>query len=446
MPPPASAAHSQPTPEDGSRRRRTARPSVHVTTALPAEPADSFWNDDLEIGVDYALRPMLTDESMQDWIQRLSQRQLDIIFPLLVRKDTGPNKRKLALLAESKRLRPFVLVRYFSTKVHREAVRALAEQLLPPEILQACKREDADTYDKNALLFALYCRGPHLLKQAFYFNLVERHGMARLALQKAPRQPKHTVADVFTRKRVAELLAASDRHINDEESCELRDVIPQKDGIYVFLRRGRGITHVLKNGGGVFHGPRPEWIVLHIDSTCKHVRIISDSCRAPHAIATIFAAAFFEVDPLTLTFDNEREACFTKEIQGFLAGLIGQPVGELVLVEATVANAPIEGRSTITITNPSAQAFAASVTQLDGIANRPLLQRIADIKGITVQFRNKRLALALSRETADEDEFVLRYGEHRLSGGERLAFESFMKDTHGLPVYPAEKRSATSAA
>ena len=65
---------------------------------------------------------------------------------------------------------------------------------------------------------------------------------------------------------------------------------------------------------------------------------------------------------------------------------------------------------------------------------------LSGIESIKVHYRKKRVSLIFNKEEEANDEYVVRYSDHRLNAAERRSFEDHMGGVHGISVLSTEKR------
>ncbi|HPS03384.1 MAG TPA: hypothetical protein PLA90_17735, partial [Candidatus Sumerlaeota bacterium] len=70
-----------------------------------------------------------------------------------------------------------------------------------------------------------------------------------------------------------------------------------------------------------------------------------------------------------------------------------------------------------------------------------LLDHLNHIESIKVLFAGKRVSVIFAHEEKQaEDEFTVRYSDHRLNVFQRQEFEHYMRQEYGIPILSTEKR------
>ena len=118
--------------------------------------------------------------------------------------------------------------------------------------------------------------------------------------------------------------------------------------------------------------------------------------------------------------------------------------GELVLVEVVAANSPLDGAPKIKITDSDSGSIGKAIGHFEDAIGK-FLTEIEHIESVKVLYRKKRVSLIFEKVTDRDNEYVVRYTDHRLNGLERRKFEKHMKDVHGLTVLSTEKRFKRTA-
>lgn len=399
-------------------------------------PGRKFWEDDLEMAMAPVLQPALANGHVSEWIGKRPGRQVSVLCRLLGVDEGGSvQERKSALKNLHDDALPYVLVDRFAKYKSSVAVIDLARGCLPAPVLELCQKdEDGREYDTAALLFALYARDADNLRLVFHLDKIHKSGFARMKLKTKARKPARSLMDVLEEKQLRGALQAFDQTKRDGRQSELKAVVPHGERFLVFIRRANRRDLILGNGG-VMHGYRPEWIILDFEAGAKRVNISSDTVSIPLEIANRIASDYFGKD---CEYDNESEITYARQIQRFLQKLSGKSTGEVVLVELVAGNCALGGSPKIKITDPDSNSIGPAVAHFEKAVGG-LFDQVQHLESVKVYFRKKRVSLIFEAEE-DEDEYVVRYSDHRLNAGERILFENYMRETHGIPVLSTEKR------
>jgi len=394
-----------------------------------------FWEDDLEMGVDSILRSAENDGFAEKWIGQRTGRQVTTLCRCLgIKADGSTQKKKEALLAGSDGLLPYLLVEQFAKFKSRVAIIDLSKGVLTKAALEVCRKDGEEDFDTQALMFALYERGAGNLQLVFHFDKIHKTGFARMLMKGQRRRPKRSLGDTLQQKELGKVLDDFDRRKRDRRKSELKAVVPHDGRFLVFIRRAERPDHIL-GSDGVVHGYRPEWIILDFEEGAKRVRISSISVSVPLEIANRIASEYYGAP---CEYENEAETTYGKQIAVSLRKLASAKKEEVRMVELVVRNSPLDGSPKLKITDPDSNCIGDGIAHFEKAVGK-LLDSVEEIESVKVSFRKKRVSLIF--EALDgKEKYVVRYSDHRLNANERKLFESYMKDTHEIPVLSTEKR------
>ena len=400
-------------------------------------PPPEFWEDDLELGLDYVLADVKRDGFTEQWVNKCTGRQINMICTCLDTGSTGSVVRKKEHLCTCEdRLLPFVLVDQYAKYKSKVAVVDFAKGVLGKEILDACCiKEEDKSFDKTALLFAIYHRKPTDLRLVFHLDKIHKTGFARMTLSESTRKPQQSLGEFLKPGAVRKILEAFDKSKRDGRTSEFKDVVKHDSRYFVFIRRAERPDLVLREGR-IVHGYRPEWIILDFEDGAKRVNISSVSIGVPLQIANRIASAYFDK---VCEYVNESKITYSKQIERFLKILREQETNDFLLVEVIVASSPLEGSPKVKITDSHSNPIGKAIGHFEEAVGS-ILSDIDKIESIKVYYRKKRVSLIFEKQDGTQDEYVIRYSDHRLNALERREFEKYMKDTHGIPVLSTEKR------
>ena len=399
--------------------------------SLKSPPAQ-FWTDDLEIHSRYVLqRP--TPEVLDEWVNRRTGRQLDMLATAVGLNGVAKRKRKEAIRSLDAQLQPYLHIDRFSQFKSKVAVLDFARGVLPKQVIDDCLKSENDP-DKPALLFAIYQHRWTDLRLVFHLDKIHKTGFARMRLTGTAPKPNKSLEDFLTEEKASSLLAAFDKARHDGLTSELKSVIPQEDRVLMFIRRGERPDHLVAPDGSIFHGYKSEWIILDFAGDARRVDISSVSVDLPLEIANRIASAYFKRD---CEYENESIASSPTQIEAFLARVRPVTDGPLLLVELTCGTSPLAGASGIRIRQPDSRSIGDS---LDHFEKQIGKLHLADIESVKVLFRKKRVSLIPEAAENEPGAYVVRYSDHRLNARERIDFENHMRESHAITVLSTEKR------
>lgn len=398
-------------------------------------PLAEFWENDLELGLEDILRKLKTKGHLAEWAGGLNGRRAEILCRSLG-LDAGDtiHARREALCGCNGTLTPYHLVSCFGRNQSHAAIVELAQRRLPEEMVEEC-RVNEEKYDAHALLFALYREEPTLLRDVFHLSKIHRKGFARMEMVTQARKPaERTFAEYLHSGEVRNALSQADHALGDGHTSEFRAVIELGDRLLVFVRRAERPEHIVHENR-IIHGHRPEWIILDFEAGAKRVNIASKSIVESLEIANKLASAYYGKE---VEYQNESQVTYAKQLSRMLASLKDNQDKALTFVDLTFANSPLDGAPKIKIYDQKAigPAIDHFETAIGG-----LLEHLGNIESIKVQFASKRVSVIFEREEEHaEDEFVVRYSDHRLNVFERQQFEHHMRQEYGIPILSTEKR------
>lgn len=408
----------------------------HVESVLRAEaPPREFWESDLEMALDLVLARTEQDGFRDEWVSRRTGRQADVLCLNLGLDGTGSARRKKELLRScGDELLPYILVDQFGKYKSKVAAADFGKGVLAGDVLDICRKNE-DEFDTAALLFALYNRDWADLRLVYHLDKIHKTGFARMRLKQNPRRPKEPLQAFLQPATVEGIVKDFDKAKGDGRQGEFKSVVVHDGHCLVFIRRAERPDLVLK-AGGVVHGYRPEWIILDFADGAKQVNISSTSVSVPLEIANRVASGCFGQP---CEYENESQVTYAKQMERFLEQLRNATSGELLLVELVVSNSPLDGSPKLKITDPDSNPIGEAIGHFEKAVGR-ILSDIENIESVKVYYRKKRVSLIFEKVEDSEDEYVVRYSDHRLNALERRSFEDHLRDVHGIPVLSTEKR------
>jgi hypothetical protein len=412
-----------------------------VESAVAAgAPPQQFWENDLEIGCESVLVQTNKKGFMENWIGHRNGRQIEIIGERLgLNNQISTRKKKSVLQADDPRLLPYLLVQEFAKFKASGAVVQWAEQVLPPTMLDKCRIGD-DGYDTLAMCFALFQHDPQGLLPILHLDRIYKSGFARMKMKNNLLRPKQPFDKFLTSELVRDVLAAYDQSQDDGRASEFKNIFAEDDRIFVFVRRCERPDAIMQ-GTRVVHGHRREWIVLEFFDGAKRVNIASLSVGDSLAIANRIGSAYYG---RSCEYENEVQFTYSKQIEVFVDKLKNDEDPQLTWVELSVTNSPLIGACSLRLSDPESNSIGKAVKNFEARVGK-ITSPIERIESIKVRFRDKRVSLLFEREEDSNDQYVVRYSDHRLKPKQRRAFEAYMRETHEIPVLSTEKRFADKA-
>jgi len=398
-------------------------------------PLAEFWEDDLELGLEVVLRRLESREHLAEWADALNGRRAAVLCRNLgLETRDSVHARREALSACNGTLTPYHLVSCFARHQSHAAVTELAKRRLPAEVVEGC-RVNEEKFDVPALLFALYREDPMLLRDVFHLSKIHRTGFARMEMTTQARKPEDRAFEDFLRSDdVLAALRRADSALADGHTSEFRDAIELDGRLYVFVRRAERPEHIVHENK-IIHGHRPEWIILDFEGGAKRVNIASKSIAESLEIANQLASGYFSKE---VSYENESEVTYAKQLERLLARLKDGEDGKMAFVELVFANSPLDGSPKLKISDQ--QAIGSAIAHFESVVGG-LLEHLENIESIKVCFARKRVSVIFEREEDhEEDEFVVRYSDHRLNVFQRQEFENHMRQDYGIPILSTEKR------
>ena len=266
--------------------------SIAETLARVGAPSPEFWENDLEMGLSLLIPELERDEIRNEWIGRLSGRQMEMVCTGLdLPVEERVRDRREVLRNLNGQLLPFLLVDRFSYMKSRVAVVDYARKRLPESVMETCRINDTE-HDAKALLFAIYGKNPTDLQHIFHLEKIQKTGFARMSLATSVTQPEKTFTDFLTPDNIHAVLLAFDREQNDFRISEFREVLVEDGRPLLFIRRAERPSIMVKTVG-VEHGFHPELIILDFSAEAHRVQISSTSPVVPLEIANRLVGLFF---------------------------------------------------------------------------------------------------------------------------------------------------------
>lgn len=422
-------------------------------------PGPDFWEDDLEMVLEPVLQRIEESGSPTEWVAKRTGYQLQVLARQVgVDGERSTRALRPDIADRADDLLAYLLVHAFAKGKSKVAIVGLAKERLPEDVLAVCRKPKPQTktdvaddtaadeeveeeYDTLALTFALYAAEPRNLQRLFHSDKIQKTGFARMELTTRARRPESSLAEVLEPDRLAGILRAYDKRKDDGRWSDLKEVVAADGRFFVFIRRPHRRDYIYTaDGGPVIHGFHPEWIVLDFEEGGKRVKISSRSDSVPLEMADRIATEYFGK---SCKYDNETTVTYKAQIERFLGDVAQQPRGPLVLVEMVSRNSPLSGSPKVKISDDTSNSIGPALADFARAHGEPLGQ-VADLDSVKVRYRRKRISLIFETLNGKDDEYDVRYTDHRLNGFERTPFEDYMRDAHGLEILSTEKRHRRS--
>ncbi|MBF0155181.1 MAG: hypothetical protein HQL64_15695 [Magnetococcales bacterium] len=397
-------------------------------------PPPEFWDNELEMGIQHILPALTSEESSQEWIEKLNGRQLETLcdcLGLVVRNRI--KDRREALQSLNGQLLPYRLVDCFSMRKSKVAIVELSQDILDKAIVEGCRINDED-FDTKALLFALYHYNHQELRNVFLLDKIQKTGFARMALAVPPTgKPDASFQDFLSPDRIRRMLETYDCDKKDRRTSDFKALLMEEGRPILFIRRAEKPSLIVQTVG-VLHGFHPEWIILDFSPDAKRVRISSSSRTVPLEIANRLASGYFQAE---CEYENEIEDVFEQQIHHLFGLLMKGQASQLSFVEILLQHSPLDGASKVNLSDPV--SICKSVVHFQHAVG-DILSDLLNIKSIKVLYKGKRVRLIFESVDGARDRFDFRYTDQPLNARERTTFEELMRSEHGIPVLSTEKR------
>lgn len=398
-----------------------------------------FWTSELEVRYDQLLEQAIQPGFIETWLDKKNNRQVEVLRTAFGRDAIGGTRlrqRKQELRTDNDELLPYVLVQEFARFKSKLAVIGLAKKILPPAILKLCCKDDAeDEYDTLSLCFAVYHHDPQQLRTILHLDRIHKTGFARMKMKDGPRRPRQSLSDFLTPAVIEEVLRRFDRSTSDGRTSEFKNVMADEDNVLVFIRRCERPSLIMQ-GHDILHGYRPEWIVLVFFDGAKRVNISSMSVDDSLEIANRLASEYYGS---ACEYENDSAIAYAKQLALFLDHLKNDTEERFTLVELVVGNSPLDNSCALRFSHAGSTSIGPSIRHFERDIGKITIA-IDAIESMKVLFEKKRVSLIFEKHDGGEDEYEVRYSDHRLNPLERVAFETYMAQTHAIQVLSTEKR------
>ncbi|MDP8241340.1 MAG: hypothetical protein P9X24_19810 [Candidatus Hatepunaea meridiana] len=212
------------------------------------EPPLTFWENDLEMGLEDFFARSRQDGFVADWVNRRTGRQVNLLCMNLGLDGTGSVQYKKDRLRSCKdELLSYLLVDQFAKYKSKIATVDFANGVLTDGVLETCRKTEED-FDTTALLFAIYNNRWSDLRLVFHLDKTHKSGFARMKLKDTVRRPQQSFQEFLLPEKVKDILDGFDRTKGDGHLSEFKNVVSQDGHNLVFIRRAERPSLVLRGG------------------------------------------------------------------------------------------------------------------------------------------------------------------------------------------------------
>jgi hypothetical protein len=298
-----------------------------------------------------------------------------------------------------------------------------------------CKDDAEDEYDTLALCFAVYYHDPQQLRAILHLDRIHKTGFARMKMKDGPRRPTKPLSEFLTPAAIEGVLQRFDESTSDGRTSEFKSVMVDEDNVLVFIRRCERPSLIMQ-GHDILHGYRPEWIVLVFFAGAKRVNISSLSVDDSLEIANRLASEYYGT---ACEYENDCATAYANQLALFLGHLKNDTEERFTLLEFVVSNTPLENSCAMRLFHSGSTSIGPSIRHFERDIGK-VTHAIDAVESVKVLFGKKRVNLIFEKHEGGEDQYEVRYFDHRLNPLERVAFETYMAQTHAIQVLSTEKR------
>ena len=406
----------------------------------PGLPPIDFWEDRLEIRAD-PIAAYRSQSEIELWLNNRARTEVAVLRALVgLPTDAKRRERRADLARYADELLRFVPVSVFGLYKSTLATVEVAEDCVS-EQLRALAMNSDGTYDKSALLFAIYDHSLDKLEKVFFLDKLHRVGLARMKLRRTPRPPKRTLMEFLASEDLKKLLERFDRERRDRRRSQLRGAFERDGGCLVYIRRPHKEARLLI-GDRLRHGHRADWIVLEFRGGGRFLNVASHGKKASFEIADRIASAFYGQP---CEYINVEEVVYSAQLKAFLEQLAKGEAQELIMVAFGFREPLLPGLAVLEGSNPGSDSVGPAILELQRLLNVPLLDG-DHLQHLKIVYREKRVPLRVDRlEGPGHDKgrrYVLRYRDQGLNLVERAKFEKLIEHNHGFKIVSTEKDRA----
>ena len=406
----------------------------------PAFPSIDFWEDRLEIRADL-VTAYRTPSQIERWVNNRSPAEVAVLRALVgLPADAKRNDRRADLLRYGDELRRFVPVSVFGLYKSTLATIEVAKACVSDQLRALATISDG-TYDKSALLFAIYDHSIDELERVLFLDKLHRVGLARMKLRRTPRRPSRSLMSFLLSDDLKKLLERFDHDRRDGRRCQLRGVFEREGGRLVYIRRPHKEGQLLISDR-LRHGHRADWIVLEFRKECRLLNVASHGKKASFAIADRIASAFYGQP---CEYVNIEEVVYSAQLEAFLERLAKNEAQGLVMAAFGFREPPLPTLEGLEGFNSGSVSVGPAILELQRLLHAPLLDG-DHLQHLKIVYRDKRVPLRIDRlEDAGPNKgprYVVRYRDQSLNLAERAEFEKLIERDHGFKICSTEKNRA----
>ncbi|GFR03621.1 uncharacterized protein gp10 [Trichonephila clavata] len=368
-------------------------------------PNRKFWEDDLEVPVNYLLERFHNTEVRHSWMNSLSGRQLSVIFQHCFKDklngqlfddqdydNTSIQYKRKVIAKHLDSLVIYYLISCFERAKLEATVSEIARSALTEELMKS-----------------------YLLK-----------GSVSFALQKTPRQPNVPFKDFISQETIVQILKEDDIKRNDGFENQLQGFFYHQNRLYVLVRRASGID-LLLNSNKVIHGHKPDWMILDFLVNGTQVDLTAKNIDQATEIANSIASRYFSSE---CVFVNAQDKNFAEQVYKFIKVCVDGSDSNIFTFELKFQSNRFKYSNTcITLTVIPHDPIASELY----ILHPSIGDILKSIELMKIIFQGKKIGLFFKRS----DEYIaIYYSEHPLNKKEREDFKAYMKQFYGLTILP----------
>ncbi|WP_065106763.1 hypothetical protein [Wolbachia endosymbiont of Nomada ferruginata] len=402
-------------------------------------PNRKFWEDDLEVPVNYLLERFHNTEVRHSWMNSLSGRQLSVIFQHCFKDklngqlfddqdydNTSIQYKRKVIAKHLDSLVIYYLISCFERAKLEATVSEIARSALTEELMKSYLLKGNNKYDKKSLLFLLFHVDHNLLKSVYHFEKIQRKGSVSFALQKTPRQPNVPFKDFISQETIVQILKEDDIKRNDGFENQLQGFFYHQNRLYVLVRRASGID-LLLNSNKVIHGHKPDWMILDFLVNGTQVDLTAKNIDQATEIANSIASRYFSSE---CVFVNAQDKNFAEQVYKFIKVCVDGSDSNIFTFELKFQSNRFKYSNTcITLTVIPHDPIASELY----ILHPSIGDILKSIELMKIIFQGKKIGLFFKRS---DEHIAIYYSEYPLNKKEREDFKAYMKQFYGLTILP----------
>ena len=334
----------------------------------PGLPPIDFWEDRLEIRAD-PIAAYRSQSEIERWLDNRARTEIAVLRALVgLPTDAKRRERRADLARYADELLRFVPVSVFGLYKSALATVEVAEDCVSEQLCALAMNGDG-TYDKSALLFAIYDHSLDKLEKVFFLDKLHRVGLARMKLRRSPRRPRQTLMEFLGSEELKKLLERFDHDRHDRRRSQLRGAFERDGGCLVYIRRPHKEARLLI-GDRLRHGHRADWIVLEFRKEGRLLNVASHGKNASFEIADRIASAFYGQP---CEYIDIEEVVYSAQLEAFLEQLAKGEAQELIMVAFGFREPPLPGLDVLEGFNSGSVSVGPAILELQRLLHVPLL-------------------------------------------------------------------------